>query len=62
MYEVARWLAVEVRSCCGSLPRTTMKNESGTYEIPCSSGVATPYWGKGQRVKKKKKIYIYIYK
>ena len=37
-----------------------MKNELGTHEFPSSSVGATPYWGKGQQVKKN--IYIYTLK
>ena len=55
VYEVARWPAVEaryMRSCWGSHPRKTVKNELGAHEFPCSFVGATPYWGKGQWVKK----------
>ena len=64
MYEAAKWLAVGaryMRPCWGSHPRTTVKNESGTHDFPCSSVEATPYWGKGQQVKKKIYIYLSIY-
>ena len=46
----------KLRFCWDSYPRTTVKNESGTHEFPCSSVEATPYWGKGQQIKK----YTYI--
>ena len=45
----------KVRSCWGSHSRTTVKNESGTNEFPCSFVWATPYLGKGQQM-----IYIHI--
>ena len=45
----------KLRSCWGSHPRTTVKNE-----FPCSYVGATPCWGKGQQMKKKD-IYLYLY-
>ena len=41
---MARWLAVEAQVLLGFTPmtRTTVKNESGTHEFPCSSAGATP--------------------
>ena len=42
MYDSARWLALKLRFCWGSHPRTTVKNELGTHELPCSSVGATP--------------------
>ena len=44
----------KLRFCWGSHPRTTVKNESGTHKFPCCFVGATPYWGKGQQLKKKK--------
>ena len=51
MKQPGGWLW-ELRSYRGSHPRTTVKNESDTQEFPSSSVGATPYWGKGQQVKK----------
>ena len=48
----------KLRFCWGSHPRTYGEEKSGTREFPCSSVGATPYWGKGQQVKK---IYISYY-
>ena len=41
------------RFCWGSHPRTTVKNESGTHEFPCSSVGATPLLGKRTTGEKK---------
>ena len=60
MNQPGGWLW-KLRFCWGSHPRTTVKNELGTHEFPCPSVGATPYWGKGQRVKKYVYMYVYIY-